>query len=469
MSKFNLNRFLTNSVRPALGCTEIVVIGLASALAYQAAQNKIPKYLQKNQNKQNFSPLLLGQLTKITIKVDRNVFKNAKAVAIPMPDNLIADLETGIEFAATLGLFCDLDNFKASDILTLFSNVDADKSKKAKCLKEKVPIKIEVVNNQSNKAELFVEVKLDFIKPDSTTLSKQKFGLARLEHNHSHVTLLSNDQHDLYQAEQNLNQNQNVDKDLVILAKLSLKEMIALCQNLSIETKKLLKKNIQMNLDLAKKGLEGKHGMKLGINYQKMIAEKILSDDLINKTKIIAAAACDARMGGAMKPAMSTAGSGNQGITASIPIITTAQETKYDEEKLFQALTLSHLVTSYIAYYSGHLSALCGCAVKAGVGAAAGVAYYLSDGDYQTIVKAINNMIANITGMICDGAKIGCALKLSTASGAAIESALLAMRGVAVPTNNGILHANLEQSLQHIGEVSNSMVITDQVMVDRLM
>lgn len=470
MNHFDLTRFLKNNVKPALGCTEIVVIGLASALAYLTSKNQLPKFLEDPSTKnpaKNQLPIDLNDLQSINIKLDRNVFKNAKAVAIPMPDELINDLETGIKFAAVLGLFCNLDQFNIDDVLTLFSKVDTKIANQAKKLSQQLKTNIEIVNNHSHSADLFVEVKLNFIQKSNS--SQQMFGLAKLEHDHSHITLLSNQDGVLYQANKQFIQNKNIDPDLETLAKLDLPTIVALCQNLPEEAKTLLKANIAMNLALAKKGLEGKHGLKLGASYQQLINNGQLSNDLINKVKVASASACDARMGGAMKPAMSTAGSGNQGITASIPVIVVAQENNYQEEKLLQALSLSHLITSYVAYYSGHLSALCGCAIKAGIGATAGIAYYLSNGDCQIIEGAIHNMIANLTGIICDGAKVGCALKLATASASATESALLAIRGVVVPNNNGILNEKIEQSLQHIGEISNSMVITDQIMVEKLM
>ncbi|MDD3647623.1 MAG: L-serine ammonia-lyase, iron-sulfur-dependent, subunit alpha, partial [Candidatus Dojkabacteria bacterium] len=218
----------------------------------------------------------------------------------------------------------------------------------------------------------------------------------------------------------------------------------------------------------AEEGLSGRYGLKVGKALGKFYRKGAFSNGLAAECKMYAAAACDARMGGARKAAMSTAQSGNQGISASIPIIITAKLTRYNKKRLIEALAISHMITSYIAYYSGNLSAMCGCSIKAGIGAAAGLTYYLG-GSTDQIKNAIKNMSANITGMICDGAKEGCALKISASVGCAIESALLALEGIQVPSDNGIISSNAEKTLQNIGKVSDGMIGTDRVIVEDIL
>ncbi|MFP4285577.1 MAG: L-serine ammonia-lyase, iron-sulfur-dependent, subunit alpha, partial [Desulfovermiculus sp.] len=160
----------------------------------------------------------------------------------------------------------------------------------------------------------------------------------------------------------------------------------------------------------------------------------------------------DARMAGAGLPAMSSAGSGNNGLTAILPIWAAGQFLDCPEEILLQAIGLSHLVTAYIKTYTGRLSAVCSCSLAAGAGSAAGLAYALG-GDKQCITRAINNVIEDLGGVLCDGAKTGCALKLATAAGSAVQAALLAQRGVGAVPVEGILGLTPEQSIAHLGQL----------------
>jgi L-cysteine desulfidase len=209
-----------------------------------------------------------------------------------------------------------------------------------------------------------------------------------------------------------------------------------------------------------------------------------LGDDLITSAQIMVASAVDARMGGFDYPVMSCAGSGNQGVIASLPIIAVAQKGGYDikgllekrqsgqmsgeDEKRFsklaKALALSNLITCYVTYHTKYLSALCGCAVKAGIGATAGIAYFLTE-SADKVEMAIQNMVGDITGLLCDGAKEGCSLKLTTAASAAIQSALLAMKGIRVPLDNGIVAEKVEDTIRNLGRVCQSMTEADAEVV----
>jgi len=473
--KIDLSAFLKNNVKPALGCTDVVVIGLAGSVAYLAAQGRIPKSLgslgQEKSDQEN-DVRLLEYLETVEIELDRNIFKNAQSVNLPMPDGMLSKMEKGIEFAASLGIFSSIENYQKEELLTIFSQVNPQIIKKAKELKSRVKFKVEVVDSWTGKSNLNVRVKMIFNEQ-----SKVKFSEARITHSYTHISHIANSNGVLYQDNNAEQREAEENNQLEILSKLSLPEMISAVQDLPDEAQQLLQKNIEMNTLLSNKGLEGKHGLKLGYSYREMIGDGFLADDLVNYAKSLAAAAGDARMGGAKLAAMSTAGSGNQGITATVPIIAVANKigakqlkisSAQQKQRLMQSLALSHLITSYIAFYSGELSALCGCAVKAGVGVSAGLTYYLG-GEEKEIAWAMENVVANITGMICDGAKEGCALKLATAAGVAVESALLAMKGVRTPTDNGILASSIEQTLKNIGDISEAMIKTDQVVVQKMM
>jgi L-cysteine desulfidase len=186
----------------------------------------------------------------------------------------------------------------------------------------------------------------------------------------------------------------------------------------------------------------------------------LIENSLLSEVKIRTAAAGDARMGGSKLPVMTTSGSGNQGILALMPVAVIGERHGIDKRRICEAAMLSHLVTCFAASESGDLSAICGCSIKAGFGAAAGAAYILGGG-INEINNSINILAANITGMICDGAKESCALKLLTAAGAATESAFMAMSGMKVSPDNGIIFAGAEETIKAIGEISLSMVPTD--------
>ena len=195
----------------------------------------------------------------------------------------------------------------------------------------------------------------------------------------------------------------------------------------------------------------------IGVGYgiKKSIEEGLLGNDVINYAMMLTAGASDARMAGVKMPVMSSNGSGNHGLTAILPIVAYNKKFPQSDERLAKALAISHLVTGYIKNYTGRLSAVCGCGVAASTGATAGISW-LMNGTEKQIEGAIENMIADLSGMICDGAKAGCALKLSSAASAAIQSAIIAKQDCFVPPLNGI-----------VGRVSDKgMSITDEIILN---
>lgn len=218
-----------------------------------------------------------------------------------------------------------------------------------------------------------------------------------------------------------------------------------------------------MNKKIAQAGLEYRPGIGLGyMLYQD-------ETDFRQYAKSLTAAGCDARMAGYPLPVMSCFGSGDHGLTAFLPIVAVGEKRQCPEERIVRAVILSLLVTIYIKSYTGTLSPVCGCGVAAGIGASAGITYIL-EGDVHQIKIAINNMIGGLPGMLCDGAKFGCSFKLSIAVGAAVEAALMAMDGVAIPPSDGIVDEAVEQSIVNLGRVStDGMENTDEVMLDVMM
>ena len=215
------------------------------------------------------------------------------------------------------------------------------------------------------------------------------------------------------------------------------------------------------NMGAAQASLKGNYGHCLGKTMDRPLSKGIFGDSIFSHIISKTASACDARMGGAMIPVMSNSGSGNQGICATNPVVVYAEENENTEEELVRALTLSHLTAIYIKQSLGALSALCGCVVAA-TGSSCGITY-LMGGGYEEVSSAVKNMIANLTGMICDGAKPSCALKLTTGVSTAVLSAMLAMQGNCVSSVEGIIDDDVDQSIRNLVSIgTDAMDETDR-------
>lgn len=221
------------------------------------------------------------------------------------------------------------------------------------------------------------------------------------------------------------------------------------------------------NMNASREALKGNYGHNLGKTIDRPMAKGIFGNSIYSHIISRTASACDARMGGAMIPVMSNSGSGNQGICATNPVCVFAKENENTEEELIRALMLSHLTAIYIKQSLGRLSALCGCVV-ASIGSSVGITY-LMGGDYERACYSVKNMIANLTGMICDGAKPSCSLKITSGVSTALLSALLAMEGKCVSPAEGIVDESVDQSIHNLTSIgADGMGVTDE-MVLRIM
>ena len=221
----------------------------------------------------------------------------------------------------------------------------------------------------------------------------------------------------------------------------------------------------EYNMKAAHDAILGNYGHNLGKTIDRPLAKGIFGNSIFSHIIAKTASACDARMGGAMIPVMSNSGSGNQGICATNPVVVYAIENENTEEELIRALTLSHLTAIYIKQSLGKLSALCGCVV-ASIGSSCGITY-LMGGDYQRICHSVKNMIANLTGMICDGAKPSCALKISSGVSTAILSALLSMEGKSVTSAEGIIDDDVDKSIHNLTSIgADAMRATDDMVLN---
>ena len=448
-------------VKPALGCTEVGAISLASSVAFMALNDKTPNYLSSSTNESQ-REVNVDDIKKITITLDRNVFKNANAVDVPVSSDYYSEPLNGIKDAVLAGLFCSADNIKNKESsLTILKNLEVKNIDRIKKLKDRLPIEIKV-SEGDNVPALFINVQITADKD-----GHQITGSSEIKNSHNNVTLLSNEQRDLYKNyEETIMASGFKEKDIV--PELTIHDFIGICEQLPTDVITLIKQSITMNKELSEIGRTRQYGLGLSHILQDLVNKNVMSDDIFSKVKIATTSASDARMGGSDRPAMSVAGSGNQGIIASLPIITYAEKSaNYNEEKLIRALAFSYLLTIYSTRHSEDLSAFCGCGIKAGIGATGGLTYYLG-GTESNIAYAINNMAATIPGMICDGAKGGCSQKLDIATVAVLQSSLIATNGYETHPG-GIVDQAAEQTIKNIGLISRTLIDTDKKMVNDIL
>ena len=219
----------------------------------------------------------------------------------------------------------------------------------------------------------------------------------------------------------------------------------------------------RLNMGAAEHALSGNYGHSLGSTVRHS-GVWFFGDTPVAHAITLTSAACDARMGGAMVPVMSNSGSGNQGITATMPVVSYAIDIDASEEQTVRALVLSHLISIYIKQSLGRLSALCGCVV-ASTGAASGLVYRMGGG-YRQVCDAVKNMVANLTGMICDGAKPSCSMKISSGVSTAMMSAMMAMQGSAVTSAEGIISDDVDATIHNLTSIGrDSMQATDKLVL----
>ena len=246
---------------------------------------------------------------------------------------------------------------------------------------------------------------------------------------------------------------------------LSLRLVYDFAMETPIEELRFILKTQEMNMAAAREALRHNYGHNLGKTIDRPLAKGIFGNSIYSHIIAKTAAACDARMGGAMIPVMSNSGSGNQGICATNPVAVYAEENENTEEELIRALTLSHLTAIYIKQSLGRLSALCGCVV-AGIGSSVGITY-LMGGDYERICRSVKNMIANLTGMLCDGAKPSCALKIASGVSTAVLSAVLSMEGKCVSAAEGIVDDSVDRTIHNLTSIgAEAMCQTDHMVLD---
>ncbi|NGT59313.1 serine dehydratase subunit alpha family protein [Clostridium perfringens] len=394
-------RTLKKEVVPSEGCTEPIAIAYAASIAAEH---------------------LKGEIKEVNIYLSKNVIKNALGVGIPGTGGV------GIEIAAALGISIQ----KSYKKLTILSNFTEDELKKAKEIVDKNIINIKQKN--TNKA-LYIEVEL---------LSETSKAKVIIEDTHTNVTLIECDDEII------MDNNSEVSEDLEEDYKLfKIADIYNFAKEVDFDDIKFILESAKMNEKVSEEGLKGDYGLQVGSKIIQKGNFNLFSNDASNKIIAASAAASDARMDGCAMPIMTTAGSGNQGIACSIPVAQTARLLDKSEEELARALVLSNLVTIRIKKHMGRLSPLCGAGIAGATGASCGITYLLG-GDLENINYCINNMISDLSGMICDGAKETCALKIATGTNAAIQCANLAINGISATANDGIVAKDVEETIESI-------------------
>ena len=392
---------LKKEVVPSEGCTEPIAIAYAASIAAEH---------------------LKGEIKEVNIYLSKNVIKNALGVGIPGTGGV------GIEIAAALGISIQ----KSYKKLTILSNFTEDELKKAKEIVDENIINIKQKN--TNKA-LYIEVEL---------LSETSKSKVIIEDTHTNVTLIECDNEII------MDNNSEVSEDLEEDYKLfKIADIYNFAKEADFDDIKFILESAKMNEKVSEEGLKGDYGLQVGSKIIEKGNFNLFSNDASNKIIAASAAASDARMDGCAMPIMTTAGSGNQGIACSIPVAQTARLLDKSEEKLARALVLSNLVTIRIKKHMGRLSPLCGAGIAGATGASCGITYLLG-GDLENINYCINNMISDLSGMICDGAKETCALKIATGTNAAIQCANLAINGISATANDGIVAKDVEETIESI-------------------
>ncbi|WP_032121463.1 serine dehydratase subunit alpha family protein [Clostridium amazonitimonense] len=419
---------LKRELTPALGCTEPIAVAYASAKAREVL-GSIPE--------------------RVEVLVSGNILKNGMGVGIPKTKM------TGLDIAAALGLI----GGNAEAKLEVLKDIEDKHIEEAvNYLKEnRLKVKLKDVKNK-----LYIEIVCFDGQNESKVIIKDKH--TNIVHISLNKDLIYEKKDDEVKECNNCNEQEEKKEEV----SLTIDCIYDFSQKVKFEDIKFLLEGAKMNRRVAQEGIEKDYGLRVGKVFYESIGKGIFADSIESYAIAITSAAVDARMDGCIFPVMTTAGSGNQGLTCTLPVVAVAEKLESSEENLARALAISNLITIHIKSYLGRLSALCGCGVAAAIGSSCAITYLLG-GDKKAINHSVKNMIAGLSGMICDGAKQGCALKISTSVSSAIQSAVLAINDIEVSCKDGIIHDCVEQTIKNLGNLGiEGMVDTDRVILNMM-
>ena len=407
-----------SEVLPAVGCTEPIAVALCVAKATET----------------------LGRLPEtIDVLLSANILKNAMGVGIPGTGMV------GLPIAVALGSLIGKSDYQ----LEVLKDVcpDAVERGKAYLAEDRIHIGLK----KDIKTNLYIEVKVSAGNDEA---------LAIISNDHTHFVHVSRNDEVLLDEPTSSEENNLCDDSW-----LNMHKVFEFATTSPLSEIDFINEARRLNENAARESLKGTYGHQLGKTLSRPIGRGIMGESIFSHILSITACACDARMAGACIPVMSNSGSGNQGICATLPVVVFAEENHNTDEEMTRALMLSHLTAIYIKQSLGKLSALCGCVV-ASTGSACGITY-LMGGGYEKVTFAVKNMVANLTGMICDGAKPSCALKLASGVSTAVLSAMLAIHGECVGSVEGIIDDDVDRSIHNLTKIGkDAMCETDRCVLD---
>ena len=411
-------RLIKREVVPAIGCTEPIAVALCVSKAAR---------------------LLGKEPEKIKVLLSANILKNAMGVGIPGTGMI------GLPIAVALGALAGNPDYQ----LEVLKDITSDDVERGKQVIAENRIDIQLKENIAEK--LYIEVIMS-AGPDETT--------AIISGGHTCF---------VYEAR---NGNVLLDERISAVAEeseedgsLSLRKVYDFALTAPLEEIDFILDSARLNKAAAEASFKGDYGHSLGKSLRNDNERRVMGDSVFTRILSYTSGACDARMAGAMIPVMSNSGSGNQGIAATLPVVVYAEENQKSREEMIRALVLSHLTVIYIKQSLGRLSALCGCVVAA-TGSSCGITY-LMGGGYEEMTYAVKNMVANLTGMICDGAKPSCAMKLTSGVSTAVFSAMLAMEHKCVTAVEGIIENDVDRIIHNLTRIgAQGMNETDRLVLD---
>ena len=405
-------------VVPAIGCTEPIAVALCVAKATET----------------------LGMRPEnINVLLSANILKNAMGVGIPGTGMI------GLPIAIALGALIGKSEYQ----LEVLKDSTPDAVEMGKRFIEEKRIHISLKENIEEK--LYIEICCE---------ARGNRATAVIAGGHTTFIYIECNGEVLLQKQHTIGREEEEET-----VELTLRKVYDFALNAPLDEISFILETARLNKIAAERSFEGEYGHCLGKILRGTYEHKVMGDSVFSHILSYTSGACDARMAGAMIPVMSNSGSGNQGISATLPVLVYAEENGKSEEELIRALMLSHLTVIYIKQSLGRLSALCGCVVAA-TGSSCGITW-LMGGTYEQVAYAVQNMIANLTGMICDGAKPSCALKVTTGVSTAVLSAIMAMENRCVTSVEGIIDEDVDQSIRKLTKIgSQGMNETDKLVLE---
>lgn len=414
---------MNREIVPAIGCTEPIAVALCVAKATE----------------------ILGcRPERIEARLSANVLKNAMGVGIPGTGM------TGLPIAMALGALVGKSEYE----LEVLRDADAAAVEEGKKMIDQKRINVDLKYNITEK--LYIEVEV---------FAGGASAMAIIAGGHSRFVHLSRCGELLFSAEAVTSEGGDAPEQRD--PELTLRRVWDFAMTAPLEEVEFILEAKRLNMNAAYESLKGEYGHAIGKLFRAESERNIMGDTLHCQIVGMTTAACDARMAGAMIPVMSNSGSGNQGLTSTVPVVVYGEQCNATHEQMVRALVLSHLTVIYIKQSLGRLSALCGCVVAA-TGSSCGITY-LMGGGYDEVTKAVKNMIANLTGMICDGAKPSCAMKCASGVSTAVVSALMAMNNRWVKSVEGIIDDDVDRSIRNLTDIGRDAMTHTDAMILRIM